>query len=65
MLHSIDPNVDLERDKLAEQVISTTADVSIDMAAYHPPTILDGEHDYYTDGRVLVIRSELASRSEI
>ncbi|WP_414931132.1 LssY C-terminal domain-containing protein [Vibrio europaeus] len=65
ILHSIDPNVDLERDKLAEQVISTTADVSIDMAAYHPPTILDGEHDYYTDGRVLVIKSELASRSEI
>ncbi|MDC5853090.1 LssY C-terminal domain-containing protein [Vibrio europaeus] len=65
ILHSIDPNVDLERDKLAEQVISTTADVSIDMAAYHPPTILDGEHDYYTDGRVLVIKSELASRLEI
>ncbi|MDC5707276.1 LssY C-terminal domain-containing protein [Vibrio europaeus] len=65
ILHSIDPNVDLERDKLAEQVISTTADVSIDMAAYHPPTILDGEHDYYTDGRVLVIKSELAFRSEI
>ncbi|WP_425665815.1 LssY C-terminal domain-containing protein [Vibrio tubiashii] len=65
ILHSIDPNVDHERDKLAEQVLSAPANVSIDMAAYHPPTILDGEHDYYTDGRVLVIKSELASRSEI
>jgi len=65
ILHSIDPNVDLERDKLAEQVISATANVSIDMAAYHPPTILDGEHDYYTDGRVLIIKSELTSQSAI
>ncbi|MEZ8103011.1 LssY C-terminal domain-containing protein [Vibrio bivalvicida] len=65
ILHSIDPNVDLERDKLAEQVLSTTTNISIDLAAYHPPTTLDSEHDYYTDGRVLVIKSEIASRSEI
>ncbi|KLN66966.1 LssY C-terminal domain-containing protein [Vibrio sp. VPAP30] len=65
ILHSIDPNVDLERDKLAEQVLSTTTNISIDLAAYHPPTTLDNEHDYYTDGRVLVIKSETTSRSEI
>lgn len=58
ILHSIDPNVDSERDKLAEQVLSKAVNVSIDFAALHPPTVLDNQHDYYTDGLVLVIKNQ-------
>lgn len=65
ILHSIDPNVDVERDKLAKQVVKLDQNVSIDFAAYNPPMALDGEHDYYTDGRVLVIADNQAVITKI
>jgi len=55
VLHSVDPNVDQERDRLAEQVGKTLPQHLVELVAFTVPVILDDEHEYYTDGRVLVI----------
>ncbi|GAK82714.1 Mll0121 protein [Vibrio ponticus] len=60
VLHSVDPNVDLERDKLAKQVSEQASNRQIELAALAAPTVLDDDHEYYTDGRILVIRDHLA-----
>lgn len=56
VLHSVDPNVDHERDKLAKQVSEQLANHQVELTALTQPIVLDEEHEYYTDGRILVIR---------
>ena len=57
MLHSIDPNVDLERDKLAGQIEKIDSSKVLELVALKKPVALDEYHDYYTDGKVLVINA--------
>lgn len=55
VLHSVDPNVDQERDKLAAQVMTHLPETTVQLTPLKSPVTLDEEHDYFTDGRVLVI----------
>ncbi|MBA5761575.1 LssY C-terminal domain-containing protein [Vibrio sp. 404] len=59
VLHSVDPNVDHERDKLAKQVSEQLANHQVELTALTQPIVLDEEHEYYTDGRILVIRDTI------
>ncbi|OEE79598.1 LssY C-terminal domain-containing protein [Vibrio genomosp. F6] len=56
VLHSIDPNVDHERDQFAAKVELTNLNWSTEMQALGQITVLDDQHDYYSDGQVLVIK---------
>ncbi|ROV60068.1 hypothetical protein EGH82_10880 [Vibrio ponticus] len=60
VLHSVDPNVDQERDKLAQQVSNHFVDHRVELAALSAPIVLDEDHEYYTDGRILVIHDSQA-----
>ncbi len=56
VLHSIDPDVDKERDRLAEQLVQFIPDAITELKALKSPIEEgDEEHDYFTDGQVLVI----------
>jgi hypothetical protein len=57
VLHSIDPDVDSERDKLAEQIADALPNKPTELKKLKDPIAKDGEHDYYTDGHVLVINA--------
>ncbi len=59
VLHSVDPNVDQERDKLAQQVSDRLQTHQVELAALTQPIVLDEDHEYYTDGRILVIRPQV------
>ncbi|MGF1909833.1 LssY C-terminal domain-containing protein [Vibrio kasasachensis] len=59
VLHSVDPNVDHERDKLAKQVSDKLVNHRVELTALTKPIVLDEEHEYYTDGRILVIRDTI------
>ncbi|AXN30685.1 LssY C-terminal domain-containing protein [Vibrio coralliilyticus] len=59
VLHSIDPNVDKERDKLAQQVKSILPQQAIAFQPLSVPTAIDGQHDYFTDGQILVIQETI------
>ncbi|EEX92503.1 hypothetical protein VIOR3934_15816 [Vibrio orientalis CIP 102891 = ATCC 33934] len=55
VLHSVDPNVDAERDKFAAQISEQLPAKQVELALLKQPVYLDEEHDYYTDGRVLLV----------
>jgi len=55
VLHSVDPNVDMERDRFAEQISTQFPSKRVELALLKPPVVLDEEHDYFTDGRVLLV----------
>ncbi|KGY07805.1 LssY C-terminal domain-containing protein [Vibrio sinaloensis] len=55
VLHSIDPNVDSERDRLEQQVLSTQTSRVARLQTLSEPIEFDEEHDYYSDGRVLML----------
>ncbi len=55
VLHSVDPNVDSERDKLARQIKKVLPTKTTQLVELKAPVILDEQHDYYTDGKVLMI----------
>ena len=65
VLHSIDPNVDFERDRLALQIqqLSSLHQTSLDAAT--SPVTLDKEHDYYSDGKVLSIHDTALRIAEL
>ncbi|MDA0147730.1 LssY C-terminal domain-containing protein [Vibrio sp. LaRot3] len=56
ILHSIDPNVDQERDRLAKLITQHAPNQRVDFQYLVSPITLDEEHDYYTDGKVLVVK---------
>lgn len=55
ILHSISPDVDQERDKLAKQVVQANINWRAGLQSLGNATVLDDQHDYYSDGKVLVI----------
>lgn len=62
VLHSTDPNVDAERDRLAAQVAQLLPNHFTLLQPLLEPQQQDEEHEYFTDGRILMIqeRSEPA-----
>ncbi len=56
VLHRVDPNVDSERDRFASQVQQESSSYQVELLAMQSPIVLDNNHDYYSDGQVLVIR---------
>lgn len=65
VLHSINPDVDEERDRLAKNIEQTFPELSVTMEPLTLPVALDSAHDYYSDGRVLVIDSETDFSQEL
>ncbi|KJY94326.1 hypothetical protein TW84_01355 [Vibrio neptunius] len=63
VLHSVDPNVDEERDKLAQQVKLVRPQRTIAFEPLSVPTALDDQHDYFTDGQVLVIKEAMVAHA--
>ncbi|MCC4819870.1 LssY C-terminal domain-containing protein, partial [Vibrio lentus] len=55
VLHNIDPNVDEERDRLANQIRTSLPDIDLDKYPLATVEVIDDDHDYYTDGRILMI----------
>ncbi|MEZ9622506.1 LssY C-terminal domain-containing protein [Vibrio sp. 10N.222.55.A3] len=63
VLHNIDPNVDEERDRLANQIRASLPDIELDKYPLATVEVINEEHDYYTDGRVLMIGATNLSNS--
>ncbi|MGF1740011.1 LssY C-terminal domain-containing protein [Vibrio profundum] len=59
VLHSIEPNVDVQRDKLAQQMMMAIPSQTVIYQRLTSPTALDAAHDYYSDGRILVIQTNV------
>jgi len=59
VLHSVDPNVDDERDKLVAQIESVMPNKILQLVDLNMPVSLDEQHDYHTDGKVLVINEKV------
>ncbi|MUJ38190.1 LssY C-terminal domain-containing protein [Aliivibrio fischeri] len=57
MLHSIDSDVDKERDKFKRTIDLFSNNLSTSKQAYSAPVSKDEEHDYYSDGEILVIKT--------
>jgi membrane protein DedA with SNARE-associated domain len=55
ILHNIDPNVDAERDSLELQVRQNLPQISIEQQPLARAEVLNDDHDYFTDGNILVI----------
>lgn len=55
MLHRIDPNVDSERDRLANQIEVSDLALVGELYSLAQPVAMDSKHDYYSDGNVLLI----------
>lgn len=60
ILHKIDPNVDLERDSIATAIDNNLSGWAINYTQPVAEIMLDNQHDYYSDGRVLTIREASA-----
>nr|WP_174269563.1 LssY C-terminal domain-containing protein [Vibrio ichthyoenteri] len=58
VLHSIDPDVDRERDRLASQVTQLLSQYQTELKPLLAPLEHDEKHEYSTDGRVLVIQAQ-------
>ncbi|WP_199481679.1 LssY C-terminal domain-containing protein [Vibrio owensii] len=55
VLHRIDPNVDSERDRLANQIEMSHLALVGELHSLAQPIAMDDKHDYYSDGNVLLI----------
>jgi len=55
VLHRIDPNVDSERDRLANQIEASHLRLVGELHSLAQPVAMDSKHDYYSDGNVLLI----------
>ncbi|MGF1901647.1 LssY C-terminal domain-containing protein [Aliivibrio sifiae] len=56
LLHSVDPNVDEERERFKQSIDTQELSLKTSNMSYLESIIKDEEHDYYSDGKVLVIR---------
>jgi membrane protein DedA with SNARE-associated domain len=70
VLHRIDPNVDSERDRLANQIEVSDLALVGELYSLAQPVAMDSKHDYYSDGNVLLISEpslalNLSSQSSI
>lgn len=59
VLHSINPNVDEERDKLEQAITSQLPSLEVSIEPLTTAVALDEAHDYYSDGRVLVVTQQV------
>ncbi|MHA2707511.1 LssY C-terminal domain-containing protein [Vibrio owensii] len=55
VLHRIDPNLDSERDRLANQIEMSHLALVGELHSLAQPVAMDNKHDYYSDGNVLLI----------
>ncbi|WP_038874591.1 LssY C-terminal domain-containing protein [Vibrio jasicida] len=55
VLHRIDPNVDSERDRLANQIEMSHLALVGELYSLAQPVAMDNQHDYHSDGNVLLI----------
>lgn len=55
VLHRIDPNVDSERDRLANQIEMSHLALVGELHSLAQPVAMDNKHDYYSDGNVLLL----------
>lgn len=55
ILHRVDPNVDEERDRLAEQIKSLYPSLGIANVPLAKAEVMSDKNDYYTDGNILMI----------
>lgn len=55
VLHRIDPNVDNERDRLANKIEMSHLALVGELHSLAQPVAMDNKHDYYSDGNVLLI----------
>tara|TARA_Y100001960_G_scaffold295687_1_gene340558 strand:+ start:878 stop:2173 length:1296 start_codon:yes stop_codon:yes gene_type:complete len=58
VLHSIDPDVDEERDRFANQLLSAGGEQFAKLDRLTDPIVLDEEHDYFSDGQVLIVNEQ-------
>lgn len=56
VLHSIDPNVDTERDNLAKDIERFLPQFRAELQPLLKPRREDEDHEYFTDGRILMIQ---------
>ena len=59
VLHSINPNVDEERDKLKQTILSQLPNLGVSTEPLAAAVALDEAHDYYSDGGVLIVTQPL------
>lgn len=64
VLHNIDPNVDQERDRLAEQIEATYPNMVIQQRPLASVQAMNDDHDYYTDGNILLIDPSLTDSTQ-
>ncbi|MDG3088057.1 LssY C-terminal domain-containing protein [Vibrio hannami] len=64
LLHTVEANVDKQRDYLARSVTDTDMWQG-ELKHIAKPEALDENHDYYTDGRMLIVRPTLSLAAEI
>lgn len=64
LLHTIEADVDKQRDALAQSVTSSDMWRS-EFKSVAKPVVLDERHDYYTDGNILVVRPSFALAAKI
>ncbi|MFA0087533.1 LssY C-terminal domain-containing protein [Vibrio sp. 10N.261.51.F12] len=58
ILHSVAPDIDAERDKLKRDVFRLNAAWTAENMKLAYATAMDGRHDYFTDGQVLVVSKQ-------
>ena len=58
VLHSIDPDVDTERDNLAKDIVRFLPQYRAVLQPLLEPRRQDEDHEYFTDGRVLMIQDQ-------
>lgn len=64
LLHTVEADVDKQRDFLARTVIESDMWHG-ELQSMTKPAVLDDNHDYYTDGQVLVVRPTMSLAAEI
>ncbi|MCX2758594.1 LssY C-terminal domain-containing protein [Vibrio sp. Sgm 22] len=64
ILHKIDPNVDEERDRLALQIKSAYPSIELVNLPLANAEAMNDQHDYYTDGKILVIGASSYSNEQ-
>lgn len=64
ILHRIDPDVDKQRNLLASQVTSSLPNSFSELVDTNKPISLDDQHDYFSDGRVLIINKNKENSAE-
>ncbi|NOI24211.1 LssY C-terminal domain-containing protein [Vibrio mediterranei] len=63
ILHSVAPDVDSERDKLKQDVFRLNAQWNAENLKLATVTAKNDSHDYYTDGKVLVVSQQMPVES--